>query len=70
MIRQRGVQLDQLISELCKTKVLTDVLAARSRSAATVRTKATHAQWDEFSAADVDAALKLTRELVGELLGR
>lgn len=68
-IRQRGVQLDQLISELCKANVLSDVLAARSRSAATVRAKATHAQWGEFSPADVDAALKLTRELVGDLLG-
>lgn len=68
-IPQRDVKLDQLITELRKIEVFTDVLAARARSAATVRTKATHAQWDEFTAADVQATLIFTRELVEERLG-
>ncbi len=68
-ISQRDVKLDLLISELRKADVFTDVLAARARSAASVRTKATHAQWDEFSAADVQATLHLTRELVNDFLG-
>lgn len=68
-IVQRGVKLDQLVSELRKAELLTDVQAARARSAATARTKATHAQWDEFTADDVRATLALTRELVRNLLG-
>jgi len=68
-IPQRDVRLDQLITELRKAEVFTDVMAARARSAAVVRAKATHAQWDEFTAADVQATLTFTRELVRDLLG-
>lgn len=68
-IAQRDVNLDQLVSELRKADVLSDVQAARARSAAATRTKATHAQWDEFTADDVRATLVLTRELVRHLLG-
>lgn len=68
-IPQRDVNLDYLISELRKADVLTDVAAARARSAAMVRTKATHAQWDEFTATDVQSTLDFTRELVRDLLG-
>jgi hypothetical protein len=68
-IPQRNVNLDQLISELRKVEVFTDVTASRARSAAMVRTKATHAQWDEFTEADVQSTLNFTRELVRDLLG-
>lgn len=68
-IPQRDVKLDQLISELRKVGVLTDVLATRARTAAAVRTKATHAQWGEFTGTDVQATLVLTRELINDLLG-
>ena len=68
-IPQRDVKLDQLVSDLRKVDVLTDVQAARARAAAATRTKATHAQWDEFTADDVRATLLLTRELVRSLLG-
>ena len=68
-IPQRDVKLDQLVSELRKVDALTDVQAARARAAAATRTKATHAQWDEFTADDVRATLLLTRELVRSLLG-
>lgn len=68
-IPQRDVNLDQLVSALRKADALTDVQAARARAAAATRTKATHAQWDEFSADDVRATLDLTRELVRSLLG-
>lgn len=69
-IPQRDVNLDQLLSALRKADVLTDVQAARARAAAATRTKATHAQWEEFSADDVRATLDLTRELVRSALGR
>lgn len=68
-IPQRGVNLDLLISELRKVDVFTDVLAARARSAAMTRTKATHAQWDEFTADDVRATLALARELTRDVPG-
>lgn len=68
-IVQRNVKIDQLISELRKVGVFTDVLAARARSAAMIRAKATHAQWDEFTASDVEATLTVTRELVEGPLG-
>ena len=68
-IPQRDVKLDQLVSELRKVDVLTEVQAARARSAAATRTKATHAQWGDFTADDVRATLVLTRELVRNLLG-
>jgi hypothetical protein len=68
-IAQRGVKLDQVVSALCKDDVLTDVEGARARAAAATRTKATHAQWSEFTADDVRATLQLTRELAKRLGG-
>ena len=67
-IHQKGVDLEQLISLLVKQGTLAEVKAKRARAAAGVRTKATHAQWDEFGPEDVDAAIRLTRELIESLL--
>jgi hypothetical protein len=63
-VPEKGVKLDALISELSSKGVLTAVKAKRARAAADVRTKATHAQWDEFELDDVRAAIALTRELI------
>lgn len=63
-IPQKAVELEQLISTLVKQGTLTEVKAKRARAAAGVRTKATHAQWNEFGAEDVDAAIRITRELI------
>ena len=63
-IPEKGQQLDGLISQLSNTAVLTATKAKRARVAAHVRTKATHAQWDEFDIADVKASIDLTREIV------
>jgi len=67
-IPEAGVKLDALITDLVKHGAITELKAKRARVAAGVRTKATHAQWDEFSAGDVEAALTLTRELVDSQL--
>jgi hypothetical protein len=67
-INQKSVQLDQLIIALNRGGYLSDVKAQHARGAAAVRTKATHAQWDEFDAADVRATIQLTRDLITELL--
>jgi hypothetical protein len=47
-ITQSGKKLDDLISELQKTGRLTPVQGKRARVGADVRTKATHAQWDQL----------------------
>jgi hypothetical protein len=67
-INQKSVELDQLIIALNKGGHLSDVKAQHARGAAALRTKATHAQWDEFNAADVSATIKFTRDLITELL--
>ena len=63
-----GIQLDELISALVKLDFLTETKAKRARAAAHVRTKATHAQWDEFDLNDVGSAIKFTREFVSDIL--
>jgi hypothetical protein len=63
-ITEKDKELDSLISALATREILTGVKAKRGRSAAAVRTKATHAQWDEFELSDVEAAITFTRELI------
>lgn len=63
-IVERDVELDQLISALSTKGVLTATKAKRARAAAGVRTKATHAQWDEFDENDVSATIEFTEEFI------
>jgi hypothetical protein len=67
-ITEKDVQLDDLISSLAKIDVLSGTKAKRARVAAHVRTKATHAQWDEFDLDDVRAAIEFTREFIANEL--
>ena len=67
-IAQKGIKLDDLISSLAKVDVISQTKAKRARAAAHVRTKATHAQWDEFALEDVKATIDFTRELISEKL--
>ena len=67
-IPQKSVKLDELITSLNKGGHLSDVKAHNARAAAGLRTKATHAQWDDFDATDVQATIKITRDVIGELL--
>lgn len=68
-ILEKGVDLEQLIIALNKRGLLTDLKAKRARHGAGVRAKATHAQWDEVAASDVEDTMKFTRELIDTLLG-
>ena len=68
LIVEKNVKLDQLISELRTKGNLSAVKAKRARVAAHVRTKASHAQWDEFDISDVEAAIAFTRELIASNL--
>ena len=63
-IEESGVKLDQLITELTKRDVISQIKAKRARVAAHVRTKATHAQWGEFEISDVKTAVEFTEELI------
>lgn len=67
-IVEKDVKLDQLISQLTNNGTFTAVKAKRARVAAHVRTKASHAQWDEFEMADVQATLAFTHEFIASHL--
>lgn len=67
-ISQSGIKLDQLISELSKQSIITATKAKRFRVAAHIRTKATHAQWDEFGASDVEETIRMSRDLIENYL--
>ncbi len=63
-IEEKNKNLDSLIDKLVKAGTLTQVKAKRARVAAHVRTKATHAQWDEFELEDVNTTIDFTEELI------
>ena len=67
-IAEKGQKLDAMISELSNRGELSAIKAKRARVAAHVRTKASHAQWDEFELEDVRATIEFTRELVAAKL--
>lgn len=67
-ITHKDVKLDSLINELVKIDVFNALKAKRARVAAHVRTKATHAQWDEFQIEDVNATIQFCRELIDQQL--
>lgn len=63
-IEEMGKRLDSLIDELVKAGTLTQIKAKRAKVAAHVRTKATHAQWNEFELEDVNTTIQFTEELI------
>lgn len=69
-IVEKAVKLDTVISELSAKGEISNAQAKRARAAAHVRTKATHAQWDEFEIQDVAATIVFTRELIETKLDR
>jgi hypothetical protein len=62
--------LETTINDLVKKGVITATKAKRAKSAAHVRTKATHAEWDEFDLRDVSDTIRFTRELITAHLDR
>jgi hypothetical protein len=69
-ITEKGQKLDALISELAARNELSPVKAKRARAAADVRTKATHAQWDEFEVDDVRSTIEFTRSFIESKLAQ
>lgn len=67
-IPQKDVKLEDLINHLARVGTFNGVKAKRAKVAAHVRTKATHAQWDEFRIEDVNATIQFCRELIDQHL--
>lgn len=63
-IEEKDRKLDALITDLTSSGVFNGIKAKRARAAAHVRTKASHAQWDEFEIEDVKATIEFTREII------
>jgi ribosomal protein L12E/L44/L45/RPP1/RPP2 len=63
-ISEKDVNLDSLISALKAKGELTAIKGKRAAAAAGLRSKATHAQWDEFDEDDVKGAIAFSRELI------
>lgn len=70
----KGVDLEQVINALKSspsgTPTITGVEGMRAKAAAQVRTKGTHAQWDEFTANDVKATIEFAREFIAQHLAK
>ncbi len=49
---------------MTKKDIISQAKAKRARAAAHVRTKATHAQWDEFDLDDVKGTIDFTEDLI------
>jgi hypothetical protein len=69
-INDKDCKLDFLISSLTSINLLSQIKAKRARVAANVRTKATHAQWDEFDLDDVRVTIEFTEELISTHLDK
>lgn len=67
-ITEKDMKLDLLISQLTTNGTLTAVKAKRARVAAHVRTKASHAQWNEFEMGDVRETIAFTHEFISSNL--
>lgn len=61
--------LEGLINTLTKRDVITGQQSKQAKVASHVRTKATHARWDEFDLAGVEATIEITRLFLREHLG-
>lgn len=61
--------VEDIISVLVKKEIFNQATAKRARVAAHVRTKATHAEWDQFQLEDVSATITFIREIITLRLG-
>ena len=64
-----GKPLEELINGLAKQDIISEQQSKQAKVAAHVRTKATHALWDEFDLEGVDTTIGLTRTLLHKHMG-
>jgi hypothetical protein len=65
----KGKPLEQLINALATEGVITGQQSKQAKVAAHVRSKATHALWDEFDLAGIDGTIEITKTFLREHLG-
>jgi len=65
----KGKQIEDLINALARQSVITGQQSKQAKVAAHVRAKATHALWDEFDLAGVEATIQITKCFLREHLG-
>ena len=64
-----GQKLEDLINFLARQNVITGQQAKQAKVGSHVRTKATHAQWDEFDLNGVESTIQITKTFLREHLG-
>lgn len=67
-ISENGRNLEDLINDLARQGVISSLQSKQARVAAHFRTKATHAQWDEFDLDGVSNTVQTTRRLLQDHL--
>jgi hypothetical protein len=67
-INDKDQQLEDLINALTKKDVITGLQSKQAKVASHVRTKATHAQWDEFDLEGVTDTIQITKRFLREHL--
>jgi hypothetical protein len=65
----KGQKLEDLINALTRHGVITGQQSKQAKVGSHVRTKASHAQWDEFDIGGVDSTIQITRLFLREHLG-
>jgi hypothetical protein len=63
-----GLKLEVMINELTGKRIITGQQSKQAKVAAHVRTKATHAQWDQFDMEGVQTTIQLTRRFLADHL--
>jgi hypothetical protein len=63
-----GLKLEVMINELTGKRVITGQQSKQAKVAAHVRTKATHARWDEFDIEGVQMTIQLTKRFLADHL--
>ena len=63
-ISEKDRNLEDLINDLARQGVINALQSKQAKVAAHVRTKATHAQWDEFDLDGVSNTIQTTRRLL------
>jgi hypothetical protein len=65
----KGRRLEDVINALAKQDIITGQQSKQAKVAAHVRTKATHAQWDEFDLTGVENTIQITKLFLRNHLG-
>lgn len=64
-----GQKLEDLINSLASQEMITGQQSKQAKVASHIRTKATHAQWDEFDLDGVESTIQITKSFLREHLG-